>query len=112
MSKLSDLGRALYDGTVSIDFVGRKWLWYSISGADRAGRGERARVPRAQPRHRVPGRRRVPGLGAEGQATEATVVEIRKAVAQEAADADIPAAGVADRQHVRRRTASGCRPSR
>ncbi|HET6562824.1 MAG TPA: protein translocase subunit SecF [Marmoricola sp.] len=31
MSKLSRLGQALYDGHVSIDFVGRKWLWYSIS---------------------------------------------------------------------------------
>jgi preprotein translocase subunit SecF len=32
MSKLSQIGRALYEGQVSIDFVGRKWLWYSISG--------------------------------------------------------------------------------
>jgi preprotein translocase subunit SecF len=31
MSKLSRLGQQLYDGHVSIDFVGRKWLWYSIS---------------------------------------------------------------------------------
>ena len=32
MSKLSKIGHALYEGKVSIDFVGRKWLWYSISG--------------------------------------------------------------------------------
>lgn len=32
MGKLSRLGNDLYDGDVSIDFVGRKWLWYSISG--------------------------------------------------------------------------------
>jgi preprotein translocase subunit SecF len=32
MSKLSNIGHALYEGRVSIDFVGRKWLWYSISG--------------------------------------------------------------------------------
>jgi preprotein translocase subunit SecF len=31
MSKLSRMGHALYDGTVSIDFVGRRLLWYSIS---------------------------------------------------------------------------------
>ena len=31
MGKLSDIGHALYTGEVSIDFVGRKWLWYAIS---------------------------------------------------------------------------------
>ena len=33
MSKLSNIGHALYEGKISIDFVGRKWLWYGISGA-------------------------------------------------------------------------------
>ena len=32
MGKVSRLGNALYEGDVSIDFVGRKWLWYAISG--------------------------------------------------------------------------------
>ncbi len=32
MGKMSRLGNALYEGDVSIDFVGRKWLWYFISG--------------------------------------------------------------------------------
>jgi preprotein translocase subunit SecF len=32
MSKLSSMGQALYQGQVSIDFVGRKWLWYAMSG--------------------------------------------------------------------------------
>jgi preprotein translocase subunit SecF len=32
MGKLSQMGHALYEGHISIDFVGRKWLWYSISG--------------------------------------------------------------------------------
>ena len=32
MSRLARLGHALYEGRVSIDFVGRKWLWYAISG--------------------------------------------------------------------------------
>jgi preprotein translocase subunit SecF len=32
MGKFSRLGNDLYTGRRSIDFVGRKWLWYSISG--------------------------------------------------------------------------------
>jgi preprotein translocase subunit SecF len=32
MGKASRLGNALYEGDVSIDFVGRKWLWYAVSG--------------------------------------------------------------------------------
>ena len=32
MGKFSRLGNDLYSGKKSIDFVGRKWLWYSISG--------------------------------------------------------------------------------
>jgi preprotein translocase subunit SecF len=31
MSKMSRLGQALYDGTVSVDFVGKRRLWYAIS---------------------------------------------------------------------------------
>ena len=31
MSRISNLGHDLYQGKVSIDFVGRKWLWYFIS---------------------------------------------------------------------------------
>ena len=31
MGKFSRLGNDLYEGRVSIDFVGRKWLWYAIS---------------------------------------------------------------------------------
>jgi preprotein translocase subunit SecF len=33
MSRLGQIGGRLYRGEVSIDFVGRKRLWYSISGA-------------------------------------------------------------------------------
>jgi len=32
MSKLSNMGHALYTGQLSIDFVGRRKLWYLISG--------------------------------------------------------------------------------
>jgi preprotein translocase subunit SecF len=33
MGRMSRLGNSLYTGERSIDFVGRKWLWYAISGA-------------------------------------------------------------------------------
>jgi preprotein translocase subunit SecF len=32
MGKFSRMGNDLYSGRRSIDFVGRKWLWYSVSG--------------------------------------------------------------------------------
>ena len=32
MGKFSRLGNDLYSGKRSVDFVGRKWLWYGISG--------------------------------------------------------------------------------
>ena len=32
MGKISQLGNSLYTGQKSIDFVGRKWLWYGVSG--------------------------------------------------------------------------------
>jgi len=31
MGKFSRLGNALYEGDVSVDFVGRRWLWYAVS---------------------------------------------------------------------------------
>ncbi|MCW2775758.1 MAG: protein translocase subunit secF [Nocardioides sp.] len=32
MGKFSRLGNDLYNGKKSVDFIGRKWLWYAISG--------------------------------------------------------------------------------
>jgi preprotein translocase subunit SecF len=32
MSRFTNIGHALYEGKVSIDFIGRKWLWYAVSG--------------------------------------------------------------------------------
>ncbi|MGA9749413.1 MAG: protein translocase subunit SecF [Nocardioides sp.] len=32
MSKMSRLGQHLYDGTVSVDFVGKRRIWYALSG--------------------------------------------------------------------------------
>jgi preprotein translocase subunit SecF len=31
MGRYSRLGNALYEGDVSIDFVGRRWIWYAVS---------------------------------------------------------------------------------
>ena len=32
MGRFSRLGNNLYEGRTSVDFVGKRWLWYSISG--------------------------------------------------------------------------------
>ncbi len=32
MGRISQLGNSLYTGERSVDFVGRKWLWYAVSG--------------------------------------------------------------------------------
>jgi preprotein translocase subunit SecF len=32
MGRISQLGNSLYTGQKSFDFVGRKWLWYGVSG--------------------------------------------------------------------------------
>jgi preprotein translocase subunit SecF len=32
MGRFSRLGNSLYEGDVSVDFVGKRWLWYAISG--------------------------------------------------------------------------------
>ncbi|HET8664650.1 MAG TPA: protein translocase subunit SecF, partial [Nocardioides sp.] len=32
MGKFSRLGNDLYEGRTSIDFVGKRWLWYALSG--------------------------------------------------------------------------------
>ena len=88
MGKASRLGNALYEGDVSIDFVGRKWLWYSVSAVILAA-GHR-RAPRQGPelRHRVRGRRRVrrqPSQPTRSPRTNAD--EIRTAVAGTGIDA-------------------------
>jgi preprotein translocase subunit SecF len=92
MSKLSKIGHALYEGKVSVDFVGRKWLWYAISGAIVAlalfgllGRGLNLGIEfKGGVEYRV--------VMPSGQANQAAVERIRDAVAREAGDSDIPAA--------------------
>ena len=92
MSKLSRIGHALYEGKVSVDFVGRKWLWYSISGLIVAlalfgllGRGLNLGIEfKGGVEYRV--------VMPSGQANQAAVERIRNAVAREAGDSNIPAA--------------------
>ena len=92
MGKLSDLGHALYEGTVSIDFVGRKWLWYGISGmillaavAGLAVRGINYGIE-------FQGGVEYQVSVSSGKMTDATVENIRKAVARAAETQDIPEA--------------------
>jgi preprotein translocase subunit SecF len=92
MSKLSNMGHALYEGKVSIDFVGRKWLWYAISAVIVL-----AAVSGLAVRGFNLGIEFVGGVEYQvsmpaGQATEANVVKIREAVARTAQTAHIPAA--------------------
>ncbi len=92
MSKLSNLGHSLYEGKVSIDFIGRKWLWYSISGLivllalyGLLGKGLNLGIEfEGGVEYRVSMK--------SGEATQANVEKIRDAVAQTALDSDIPAA--------------------
>jgi preprotein translocase subunit SecF len=92
MSKLSNLGHSLYEGKVSIDFMGRKWLWYSISGVivllalyGLLGKGLNLGIEfEGGVEYRVSMQ--------SGEATQANVTKIRDAVAQKALDSDIPAA--------------------
>jgi len=92
MGKLSNLGHALYEGTVSIDFVGRKWLWYAFSGvivlaavAGLAIRGVNLGIE-------FEGGVEYQVSVASGQMTDATVEKIRDSVASAAESEDIPAA--------------------
>src|SRR3954454_25112170 len=92
MSKLSNIGHALYQGQVSIDFVGRKWLWYTISGvivlAAVAGLSIRGFNLGIEFQGGVEYQVSMPS----GQANEANVESIRNAVARAAQTDNIPAA--------------------
>src|SRR3954451_2994017 len=92
MSKLSNIGHALYQGQVSIDFVGRKWLWYTISGvivlAAVAGLSIRGFNLGIEFQGGVEYQVSMPS----GQANETNVESIRNAVARAAQTDNIPAA--------------------
>ena len=81
MSRFNRMGRALYSGQVSINFVGRRLLWYSISGLIVL-----TAVLGLTTRGLNPGLEFVGGVQytvamPAGQATAANVVKIRQAVA-------------------------------
>ena len=100
MGSYSRFGNDLYEGHVSIDFVGRKWLWYAISGVIRAGRCRRAdRFKGLNLGIEFEGGVEYQGQPAQPQVTQTNVDEIRTAVA----GTGIPEAQVADRQHLRQR---------
>jgi preprotein translocase subunit SecF len=86
------MGHALYEGQVSIDFVGRKWLWYALSGvivlAAVSGLLVRGLNLGIEFKGGVEYQVSMPA----GQNTEANVVKIREAVARTAGTANIPAA--------------------
>jgi preprotein translocase subunit SecF len=92
MSKMSRLGQHLYDGTVSIDFVGRRMVWYSVSAVIVAialfgllGKGLNLGIEfEGGVEYRVS----MPS----GEATQQDVEAIRGAVAQTAEDEGIDAA--------------------
>jgi preprotein translocase subunit SecF len=93
MGKFRNFGHALYEGSVSIDFVGRRRLWYAISGlillAAIGGLVFRGLNLGIEFQGGVEYQVAMPA----GQATDANVVKIRDAVASESSSANIPAAG-------------------
>ena len=113
MSKFSRLGHALYEGKVSIDFVGRKWLWYSISGLilllaiarPRASSGLNLGIE-------FDGRRRVPRRACRPSQVDPGQRRRRSATRSPEAGRGHRRRRVADRQHLGQRTTSGSRPSR
>jgi preprotein translocase subunit SecF len=92
MSRLTNIGHALYEGKVSIDFVGRKWVWYAVSGLivllavyGLVGKGLNLGIEfKGGVEYQVS----MPA----GQADQANVQKIRDAVAQTAKDQGIEGA--------------------
>ncbi|MGA8210927.1 MAG: protein translocase subunit SecF, partial [Nocardioidaceae bacterium] len=92
MGKLSQIGHSLYEGTVSIDFVGRKWLWYAVSAvilvaatSGLLGRGVNLGIE-------FEGGVEYQVSLASGQANAENVTKIREAVARAAGQENIDAA--------------------
>lgn len=93
MSKLSDLGHGLYEGTVSIDFVGRKWLWYALSGLILLAAVSGLAFKGLNLGIEFEGGVEYQVSVASGKMTDSTVEKIRDAVAETAKTESIPAAG-------------------
>ena len=72
MSKFSELGHRLYTGEVSYDFIARRRRWYALSAVLLLISLGALRDPRARLRHRVRGRRGLPGHHARSTARPST----------------------------------------
>ena len=92
MSKLRDIGHALYEGRVSFDFVGRKWIWYSVSALIVALAVGGLVTKGLNLGIEFKGGVEYSVAMPSGQADEAHVRSIRDAVATEAGNANIAAA--------------------
>ncbi|MDX6300850.1 MAG: preprotein translocase subunit SecF, partial [Nocardioidaceae bacterium] len=92
MSKLSNIGHALYEGQVSIDFVGRKWLWYTISGVIVIAAATGLLVRGLNLGIEFQGGVEYQVSMPAGQANQSSVEAIRNAVARTAQTDNIPAA--------------------
>jgi preprotein translocase subunit SecF len=87
MSKLSRFGHDLYDGTISIDFVGRKLLWYSISAVIVLVSVAGLLLPKLNMGIEFEGGVEYRVAMGQGNATPGAVTDIREAVAGAGVDA-------------------------
>jgi preprotein translocase subunit SecF len=92
MSKLRRIGHALYAGDLSIDFVGRKWLWYAISGVIVAVAADALLTRGLNYGIEFKGGVEYQVAMPAGQATQANVDKIQAAVGKAAKTDNIPAA--------------------
>ncbi len=86
MSKLSRMGHALYDGTVSVDFVGRRLLWYAVSGVIVLVSVGGLLIPKLNMGIEFEGGVEYRVALGSGQATQSQVEQIRDAVAASGID--------------------------
>jgi preprotein translocase subunit SecF len=86
MSKLSQFGHDLYDGTISVDFVGRKMLWYAVSGLIVLVSVGGLLIPKLNMGIEFEGGVEYRVAMGSGQATQSEVEQIRDAVAASGID--------------------------
>jgi preprotein translocase subunit SecF len=105
MSKLARLGLSLYEGRVSIDFVGRKWLWYGLSSIILAISIYGLVVPKLNLGIEFEGGVEYRVSMAAGEATEQVVEDIREAVQDsEIENASSPTVNISGEDNIRIQT--------
>ena len=105
MSRLARLGQSLYEGRVSIDFVGRKWLWYALSGVIVAISVYGLLVPKLNLGIEFEGGVEYRVSMAAGEATEEVVEEIREAVQDSGIEnASAPTVNISGEDNIRVQT--------